>query len=332
MKLWGRSLLKRLSILAIICVLVFSVVLIPAPASAASKGSHIFVDGVPLNSRSVSKSGVSFVPFRELFEKLKMNIGYDAKLKQVTGTKGDLKIMFTIGSKTAYVNGQKKALQAAPFSQNGTTLIPIRIVGEATGNAVFYSAAADVIQINSPSFKGASYTIDGIPILFNANGTVLFGPDALKEMNQQKELAEIDAIKEFTANAPKIRVVGVPPTQEQAKEPGYKGYPDYFDANYVTAAGNKETLPPLMSEGWISLAMLSEIENISNLGNSNSNILSIGKYVGINIIRYNIVMTDEYKKAQKGDFTLSDIRVKKYKGTMYLNIEDLKTAGLIESN
>ncbi|WP_339318284.1 copper amine oxidase N-terminal domain-containing protein [Paenibacillus sp. FSL R10-2734] len=324
--------LKRLSILAIICVLVFSVGLIPAPASAASKGSHIFVDGVPLNSRSVSKNGVSFVPFRELFEKLKMNIGYDAKLKQVTGTKGDLKITFTIGSKTAFVNGQKKALQAAPFAQNGTTLIPVRIVGEATGNAVYYSASADVIQINSPSFKGASYTIDGIPILFNANGTVLFGPSAVKDMNQQKELAENEAIKEFTTNAPKIRIVGVPPTQEQSKEPGYKGYPDYFDANYSAAAGNKELSPPLMSEGWISLAMLSEIEKISNLGNSDSNILSIGKYAGMNMIRYNIVMTDEYKKANKGDFTLSDIRVKKYKGTMYLNIEDLKTAGLIEAN
>lgn len=324
--------LKKLSIIAIVCVLVFSVGFIPAPVSAASKGSHIFVDGIPLNSRSVSKNGVSFVPFRELFEKLKMNIDYNAKLKQVTGTKGDLKITFTIGSTTAYVNGQKKALQAAPFAQNGTTLIPVRIVGEATGNAVYYSAAADVIQINSPSFKGASYTIDGVPILFNANGTVLFGLNALKDLNQQKELAERDAIKEFTANAPKIRIVGVSPTAEQAKEPGYKGYPDYFDANYAAAAGNKESLPPLMSQGWISLAMLSEIEKVSNLGNSDPNILSIGKYAGMNIVRYNIVMTDEYKKAKTGDFTLSDIRVKKHNGTMYLNIEDLKTAGLIESN
>lgn len=332
MNLWGRYLLKRLSVLAMICVLIFSVGLIPAPASAASKGSHIFVDGVPLNSRSVSKNGVSFVPFRELFEKLKMSIEYNAKLKQVTGTKGDLKISFTIGSKTAYVNGQKKMLQAAPFAQNGTTLIPVRIVGEATGNAVYYSAAADVIQINSPSFKGASYTIDGIAILFNANGTVLFGPNALKDMNSQKEIAEIDAIKDFTANAPKIRIVGVPPTQEQSKDPGYKGYPDYFDANYVTAAGNKETLPPLMSEGWISLSMLSEIEKIINLGNSDSNTLSIGKYAEMGLLRYDIVVTDEYKKAKTGQFTLSDIRVKKYKGTMYLNIEDLQTVGLIEPN
>lgn len=324
--------MKRLSIVAIICALLISMGLIPAPASAAAKGSHIFVDGVPLKSRSVSKNGVSFVPFRELFEKLKMNIGYDSKLKQVTGIKGDLKIIFTIGSKTANINGQNKALQAAPFSQNGTTLIPVRIVGEATGNAVYYSASADVIQINSPSFKGASYTIDGVPVLFNANGTVLFGPSALKDMNQQKELAENEAIKEFTTNAPKIRIVGVPPTQEQSKEPGYKGYPNYFDANYTTAGGNKELSSPLMSEGWISLGMLSEIEKINNLGSDDPNTISIGKNTGMTFVRYNIVITDEYKKATKGEFTLSDIRVKKFKGTMYLNIEDLKSVGLIEEN
>lgn len=324
--------MRRLSILAMLCILVFSAALIPTSASAASTGSYIFVDGVPLISKSVSKNGVSFVPFRELFQKLKMNIDYNQKQKQVTGTKGNLKITFTIGSKTAYVNTQKKALQAAPFTQNGTTFIPVRIVGEATGNTVYYSAAADVIQINSPSFKGASYTIDGIPILFNANGTVSVGPNAVKEIKQQTELAEIDAIKDFTANLPEIRIVGVPPTAEQSKDPGYKGYPDYFDSNYVDAVENGETLPPLMSKGWISLAMLSEIEKVNNLGSSDPNIITIGKTVGAGVDRYDIVITDEYKKAKSGDFTLSDIRVKKYKGTMYLNIEDLKTIGLIESN
>ncbi|MNP50966.1 hypothetical protein D3C76_1452570 [compost metagenome] len=87
-----------------------------------------------------------------------------------------------------------------------------------------------------------------------------------------------------------------------------------------------------MSEGWISLSMLSEIEKIINLGNSDSSTLSIGKYAEMGLVRYNIVMTDEYKKAKTGQFTLSDIRVKKYKGTMYLNIEDLQTVGLIEPN
>ncbi|MBT2291377.1 copper amine oxidase N-terminal domain-containing protein [Paenibacillus albidus] len=324
--------MKKLSILSMICILLlgFNVV----PASAANSEAHIFVDGVPLKSKSVSKNGISFVPFRELFEKLKMNIGYDSKLKLVTGTKDKLKITFTLGSKTAYVNGQQKALQAAPFTQNGTTLIPIRIVGEATGNAVYWSAKANVIQINSPSFKGASYTIDGIPVVFSANGSVLFGPEAMEDTEIRTELAENDAIKEFTSKAPKIRIVGVPPTEEQAKDPGYKGYPDYFDGNYYTAAVNNEKLPPLMSEGWISLSMLAEIENITILGGSDPGTIEIGKYVGaLDIIRYKIVLTDAYKKAKEGDFVLSEIHVKKYKGTMYLNIEDLKTiAGLIESN
>ncbi|WP_139998827.1 copper amine oxidase N-terminal domain-containing protein [Paenibacillus paridis] len=321
--------MKRLSITAMIFVLLFSLGIIPV--SAANKGAYIFVDGVPLKSKSVSKNGVSFVPFRELFGNLKMEIIYDAKLKQVTGKKDDLKITFTLGSKTAYVNGQKKALQAEPFTQNGNTYIPIRIVGEATGNSVYWSAEANVIQINSPSFKGASYTIDGIPLYFSADGVISIGPAASNALNTQRELAEIDSITKTIANFPSFRIVGVPPTEKESKEPGYKGYPDYFDANYVAAAEKKEALPPLMSKGWISLSMLSEIEGVSNLGNSSANIITIGKYVGFEIVRLDINLTAEYKKAKDGDFTLSDIRVKKYKGTMYLNIEDLTTTGLIES-
>lgn len=50
--------------MALICFLVAGATLFPVSASAASKGAHIFVDGVPLKSRSVSKNNVSFVPFR----------------------------------------------------------------------------------------------------------------------------------------------------------------------------------------------------------------------------------------------------------------------------
>ncbi|MBJ6361634.1 copper amine oxidase N-terminal domain-containing protein [Paenibacillus sp. GCM10012307] len=321
--------MKKAWILSILCVVLFSVGVIPA--SAASNRAHIFVDGVPLQSKSMSKNNVSFVPFRELFEKLDMDIKFDAKLKQVTGTNSKLKITFTVGSKVAYVNGQKKTLQAAPFTENGTTYIPIRIVGEATGNAVYWSSKANVIQINSPSFKGASYTVDSIPVYFSANGAVLFGSEALKEQKILYKLAEEDAIKNVIANFPKVRIVGEPPTAEESKDPGYKGYPDYFDVNYVTAVEKKEKLPPLLSQGWISLALLSEIEKINNLGSREPNTIVIGKYIGGDIVRKSIVLTDAYKKAKDGDFVLSDIRVKKYKGSMYLNIEDLQTAGLIKN-
>lgn len=315
-----------------ICILLFSVAAIPA--SAASQGANIFVDGVKLQSKSVNKNGVSFVPFRELFERLNMSVKYDAKLKQVTGSKNDLKIVFTLGSKTVTVNGQKKALQAAPFSQNGTTLIPIRIVGEATGNAVYWHADVNAILINSPTFQGITYTIDGENISFGPNGSITWSPGTPETFGEQsvlRELAEIDSIERAAANLPKIRIVGQPPTEEESKYPGYKGYPDYYDVNYVTAIEKNKQLPPLMSEGWITLALLSEIEKINNLGSKAPNTITIGKYVGYEMIRFDIVMTDAYKKAKEGDFVLSDIRVKKYNGTMYLNIEDLKNTGLIES-
>lgn len=317
--------MKKWFVLCMALIMIFSLGVLPA--SANTKGAHIFVDGQPLPSRAISKNNVSFVPFRELFEKLKLGVEYNAKLKQVTGTKNGLKISFTIGSKTAYVNGVKKSLQAAPFSQNGSTYIPVRIVGEATGNAVYFAPEVNIIQINSPSFTGASYDIDGTYIAFNADGTVSLA--ASLESKELRELAEIQAIQNSVDNFPKVRFVGVPPTAEQAKDPGFKGYPDYFDENYVIAAGNKEKLPPLMSEGWISLSMLSEIEGVNNLGSSVPNTIEIGKYAGVELIRVSIVLTDEYKKAKEGDFLLSDIHVKKYKGLMYLSIDDLHAVGLI---
>ncbi|MDT3425294.1 hypothetical protein J2Z22_000810 [Paenibacillus forsythiae] len=317
--------MKKWFVLCMVLIMIFSLGVLPV--SADGKGAHIFVDGQPLPSRAISKNNVSFVPFRELFEKLILSVEYNAKQKQVTGTKSGLKISFTIGSKTAYVNGVKKSLQAAPFSQNGSTFIPVRIVGEATGNAVYFAPEVNIIQINSPSFTGASYDIDGTYIALNVDGTVSLA--ASLESEELRELAEIQAIQNSVDNFPKVRIVGVPPTAEQAKDPGFKGYPDYFDENYVIAAGNKEKLPPLMSEGWISLSMLSEIEGVNNLGSSEPNTIVIGKYAGVEFIRVSIVLTDEYKKAKEGDFVLSGIHVKKYKGLMYLSIDDLQAVGLI---
>ncbi|MBB6730154.1 copper amine oxidase N-terminal domain-containing protein [Cohnella zeiphila] len=321
--------MKKGFITAMACAALLTASIAPGAASAASGGAYIYVDGVPLHSKAVTKNGGSFVPFRELFEQLGMGIGYDPKLQQVTGTKDDLKITFTIGSKTAYVNGRKKVLQAAPFTQSGTTYIPLRIVGEATGNSVNWSSQANLITVSSPDFKIAAYTVDGVTVVVQSNGALLVGPAADEALANERELAEEKAIREFQSEYGVISSSDKP-TEEQSKDPGYKGYPDYWDENYAAAAKANEPLPPLMSEGWISLAMLSKIENVNRIGNTDPNTVTIAKYIGIELVRLDIVLTDEYKKATNGDFVLGDVHVKKYKGMMYLSIEDLKTSGLIE--
>lgn len=143
----------------ILCCLLIAATLLamPSTTSAFLGDTHVVVDGKPLSGSAIIKKGVTFVPFRELFNELGLEIGYTAKTKQVTGTKDDLKISFTVGSKTCTINGQKKSLQAAPFIDEGSVYVPIRIVGESTGSLVKYLKDVQVVLVNSPEFKGLTY-------------------------------------------------------------------------------------------------------------------------------------------------------------------------------
>ncbi len=304
-----------------------------AAVSAADSSAMLFVNGGPLGADAIIRNGVTFVPFRALFETLGMEVAYDAKLNQVTGTGSDRTLTFTLGIKTVIVNGEKKALHAAPFLRNGTTYIPARVVGEETGNSVFWTQEANLVQINSPDFIGASHTIDGIHIVMTPDGAVHIGRTADLWLESVAGLAEVEAIKNATKEFDDYRIVGDPPTEEQSKDPGYNGYPDYFDSNYAAAVKeNRPHLPPLMSEGWISLPMLSEIEQVNRVSNANPDTITLARASGMfGVFRYDIVMTEDYKTVTDGDFVLNDVKVKKYYGQMYLNIEDLKEVGVIES-
>ncbi|MCM3039749.1 copper amine oxidase N-terminal domain-containing protein [Paenibacillus motobuensis] len=144
-------------ILMSVVAVLLAVTLIPLNASAFLGKTNVVVDGKPLSGKAVTKNDVNFVPFRELFDELGLSIQYNSKTKQVTGTSSSLKVTFTVGSKTAYVNGNKKALQAAPFVQNGSVYVPLRIVGEATGSKVVYLKDVQVVLVNSSEFKGLVY-------------------------------------------------------------------------------------------------------------------------------------------------------------------------------
>lgn len=147
--------MKKILISVVAMLVVVS--LIPFSASAFLGKTNVVVDGKPLSGKAVTKNNVNFVPFRELFDELGLSIQYNSKSKQVTGTSSSLKVTFTVGSKTAYVNGQKKALQAAPFVQGGSVYVPLRIVGEATGSKVVYLKDVQVVLVNSSEFKGLVY-------------------------------------------------------------------------------------------------------------------------------------------------------------------------------
>lgn len=147
--------MKKVSFVALIAIMVFAIM--PISASAFMGKRDVIVDGFVLSGGAINKNNTTFVPFRELFTQLGLTVEYDAKSKKVTGTKGEMHVTFTIGSKKANINGVNKTLQVAPFTSNGSTYVPLRIVSEATGSTVVYLKDVDIVLVNSPSFEGLIY-------------------------------------------------------------------------------------------------------------------------------------------------------------------------------
>ncbi|EFM09165.1 GumN family protein [Paenibacillus curdlanolyticus YK9] len=118
----------------------------PAPSAT------VVVDGNPIKisgEQPFVDKGTSFVPLKPLFNELHIALQWNNSAKTLTGIKGDLTIALKIGSTTANVNGNAVQLTAAPRIVNGTTFVPLRFVGEATGYAVGWSQSTNTITLTS---------------------------------------------------------------------------------------------------------------------------------------------------------------------------------------
>ena len=99
------------------------------------------------NIDPILESDTTLVEFRPIFEKLGLEIAWNAQTKTITGSSEGLTIVHTVDSKTAYVNGEEFTLQSAPKIYNERTLVPIRFVGEAAGSYVKWDSKTRVIHI-----------------------------------------------------------------------------------------------------------------------------------------------------------------------------------------
>lgn len=85
-----------------------------------------------------------------------------------------IKIELQIGSKSAYINGNRIELDAPPFTENGRTLVPLRFIGEAFGAAIEWDA----------STKTVTYTLGSTSII-----VVIGSPVAI--VNQEKKTLDV---------------------------------------------------------------------------------------------------------------------------------------------
>jgi hypothetical protein len=102
----------------------------------------VYVDNEFLEfaTKPYNESGTVMVPFRPIFEKLGLVVGWDSKTRTVTGTKEGLTIKLQVGSQKAAVNDETKILTVAPKNVNGSVFIPLRFVGEGVQREVVWNS------------------------------------------------------------------------------------------------------------------------------------------------------------------------------------------------
>lgn len=136
----------KLTALVLALVTALSVV----PAGAAKPTVSINLDGVYLDckdAKPTSKSGRIMVPIRVLAEALGADVGWDSATAQVTLTRANTNIVLTLGSKTAYVNGQAMEMDVAPYTSGGRTMIPVRYISEFFGQTVTWDGKTGRVYV-----------------------------------------------------------------------------------------------------------------------------------------------------------------------------------------
>ncbi|MBP1992028.1 copper amine oxidase N-terminal domain-containing protein [Paenibacillus eucommiae] len=95
------------------------------------------------------KDGITLVPVRFISENLDAEVEWDGKLKQVTiiDDLSEAKIVLTIGSKTALVNGKSEQLEVAAIITGESTYVPVRFIAEKLGAKVGWDDSTRTVSI-----------------------------------------------------------------------------------------------------------------------------------------------------------------------------------------
>jgi hypothetical protein len=129
--------------------LLATLLLSPTLTTFASSNIPVYYKGqqIQFHVPPVIQNGRTLVEFRPIFEAFGLTVNWDDATQTVTGTKDGVTIKLQIGSTTAYVNNQPVQLQVAPQIINGRTFVPLRFVGDASGENVYWHSDTRIITI-----------------------------------------------------------------------------------------------------------------------------------------------------------------------------------------
>ncbi len=109
-----------------------------AAADAAAARARVTLDGNWIDTENLARvvNGRTMIPVRCLAEQMGAEVSYDKERKAARIVRAGVEILMPIGSKTCTVNGEPFTMDAAPYIENGRTMIPARYVSELFGQSI----------------------------------------------------------------------------------------------------------------------------------------------------------------------------------------------------
>jgi hypothetical protein len=127
-------------------------VLCAAAALSAQGNINVTVNGQPVafeNARPQMIGNRVLVPLRGVMEQLGAYVQWDPMSHTVTATRGGMDLTLRIGERAATVNGQAVNLDVPAMTIGGSTMVPLRFIGESLGADVRWDAANNSVLINT---------------------------------------------------------------------------------------------------------------------------------------------------------------------------------------
>jgi hypothetical protein len=140
--------------LTVILLLIMTALPIHASANSKPAPIQVHMDGAPIPFEEAEpwmENGITYVPFRPLFESMGLQVDWNSTTKTVTGSRDGMAIQVSLNQGTATINGQPHPLEAKPRLVKGVTYVPLRFIAEATGKTVEWNGKTRTVTITTPS-------------------------------------------------------------------------------------------------------------------------------------------------------------------------------------
>lgn len=111
-------------------------------------------------ARPIQANGRVLVPLRGVMEQMGAYVDWQAATRTVTATKSGADVVLRLGDRQATVNGRTVYLDVPAQEYRGSTMVPLRFVGEALGADVRWNSATYTVDITTSASGGADQQVD----------------------------------------------------------------------------------------------------------------------------------------------------------------------------